>query len=116
MRLILGSGLQRVVYIDPYPKSLVPELYGAHLGVTSSESDPRVQMEPFLGVAPRLVSRVFGQVKMRKRAQDGAFDPWVGKDAPYVGAPDRFIDAGVLREAVIAGMLQDTYLPLLDAV
>lgn len=115
MRLILGSGIRRLVYVDPYPKSLVPELYGEHLGETCSSEDPRVKVEPFIGVAPRLVARVFGQVGMRKRSADGSFDPWAGKHAPYVGEPDRFIDPVVLREAVIAKMLRDTYLPLLDA-
>ena len=117
MRLILGSGVRRVVYIDPYPKSLVPELYGAHLGVSCSDRDPRVVMEPFLGVAPRLVSRVFGQVARRKRSQrgDGDFLEWVGKDAAYVGEPDRFVDPVVLREAAVADMLEKTYLPRLDA-
>ena len=30
-RLIIGSGIERIVYIDPYPKSLVPRMYGAEV-------------------------------------------------------------------------------------
>ena len=117
MRLILGSGVRRVVYIDPYPKSLVPELYELHLGAGASNNDPRVVMEPFLGVAPRLVSRVFGQVERRKRSKrgDGNFVEWIGKDAAYVGEPDRFVDPVVLREAAVADMLETTFIPRLDA-
>ena len=65
---IVASGITRVVYIEPYPKSLAVELHGDAIVV----DDPacaagRVSFEPFVGVAPRLFERVFA---MDKRKDD----------------------------------------------
>ena len=53
-RHIVSSGIRRVVYIEPYAKSLVKTLYDDSIAVDEwCESEPRVQFEPFIGVAPR---------------------------------------------------------------
>lgn len=76
MRLIIGAGIRRVVYIDPYPKSLAAELFEELLG--SNPSDAHVQVEPFTGIAPRLFSRVF---ELSNRAKDlrGEYQDWTDK-------------------------------------
>ncbi|HTW59778.1 MAG TPA: deaminase [Terriglobales bacterium] len=58
---IVAAGLQRVVYIEPYPKSLAPELYLDSIAV--DQRKPKnlngagavgyVSFESFVGVAPR---------------------------------------------------------------
>lgn len=53
-RHVIAAGLTRVVYIEPYPKSLAKELYPKSVRV---EDDDRalpgaVAFEPFMGVAP----------------------------------------------------------------
>lgn len=106
MRLIIGAGVRRVVFIDPYPKSLVNELFGPLLGTSKDhDQDPRIVLEPFLGVAPRLIGRVFAQADARKRELRGDFKHWDGKDAAYVGEVDRYTDSVLARELGIAGIL-----------
>jgi deoxycytidylate deaminase len=58
---IVASGIQRVVYVEPYPKSLAPELYLDSIGI--DQRKPKnlsgagalgyVSFESFVGVAPR---------------------------------------------------------------
>jgi cytidine deaminase len=54
-RLIVTAGIQRVVYIEPYPKSRALELHRdaifAYDDVTAPHPDA-VRFEPFLGIAP----------------------------------------------------------------
>lgn len=76
-RLIIGAGIRRVVFVDPYPKSQVQMLF-QHL-VTDDPSDKsgsRVHVVPFEGVAPDLFPDVF-QMSGRKRDEQGRFEEWV---------------------------------------
>jgi len=54
-RHIIASGLLRVVYIEPYPKSLAKRLYEKEISVDGDlESLPgAVKFEPFVGIAPK---------------------------------------------------------------
>lgn len=87
-RHIVAAGIMRVVYIDPYPKSLVKELHSDSIAVdpegkagddTESEegADRRlVTFEPFVGVGPRRYMELF-EMPVRQEA-DGTvreFDP-----------------------------------------
>ncbi len=76
MRLIIGAGIVRIVYVDPYPKSLAAELYDEMLG--DRPSDHHVHVVPFVGVAPRLFPRVF---ELSNRAKDirGSYSEWTDK-------------------------------------
>lgn len=61
-RLIIASGIQRVVYQEPYPKSKANRLFRyevAEPALTESAIEGnRVKIEPFVGIAPRSVSRL----------------------------------------------------------
>lgn len=76
MRLIIGAGISKVVYIDPYPKSMAEELYDEMLGVTPSRD--HVEVVPYTGVAPRLFPRVF---ELNNRGKDlrGVYRDWTDK-------------------------------------
>lgn len=55
---IVGAGVRRVVYIEPYPKSLAPSLHEDSISV--DEEDPnKCCFEPFVGVAPRRYADLF---------------------------------------------------------
>lgn len=112
MRLIIGAGLARVVYIDPYPKSLVPELFGGHLSV-SGLGGSGLHLDRFVGVAPRIVPLMFSQVAVRKRDVRGTYETWSGKSAAYAGTEDRYADTTVLQESRAGEVLGD-YLALLE--
>lgn len=59
-RHIVASGLQRVVYIEPYPKSLASIL---HLDAIATDAAPategQVEFAPFVGIAPRRYMELF---------------------------------------------------------
>ncbi|MFC1530663.1 anti-phage dCTP deaminase [Gemmatimonadota bacterium] len=57
---IVGSGLKRVVYVEPYSKSLANRLHGDAIAFSIDELRPgRMPFEPFRGVAPRRFSVLF---------------------------------------------------------
>lgn len=69
-RHIIASGISRVVYIEPYPKSMTEELYGEMVSVDAEpvgadgQADSTtlahfVAFEPFEGVAPSLYRELF---------------------------------------------------------
>ena len=59
-RHIISSGIARVVYIEPYPKSQTLNLYESEIGIDIECQDSnKVHFVPFMGVAPALYQRVF---------------------------------------------------------
>ncbi len=50
---IIDAGLKRVVYIEPYPKSLAGELHEDSLSIDEFAGAGKIACEPFLGIAPR---------------------------------------------------------------
>jgi hypothetical protein len=74
---IVAAGIQRVVYIEPYPKSLAPELYLDSIAV--DQRKPKnlsgagavgyVSFESFVGVAPRQYMDCF--VMGERKTQEG---------------------------------------------
>lgn len=74
---IVASGISRVVYIEPYRKSLVQELYPDSVVVDPIEScGDKVHFEPFVGVAPRRYSDFFGLSSTKRKAKDGSWLQW----------------------------------------
>ncbi len=94
MRLIISSGISRVVYVDPYPKSLALEMHADALA-GGHEMEGRVAIEPFRGAAESIYPRVFASVN-RARSPRGEFMPWDGTISrmrlasvdPLLGADD----------------------------
>ena len=57
-KLIITAGIRRVVYIEPYPKSLAIELHSdsiflGHNPPQKKNSATQVKFEPFVGIGPR---------------------------------------------------------------
>lgn len=86
-RHIVAAGIERVVYIEPYDKSLAQELHrdaitfesmperDSDLGTAEpTTADQRVRFEHFEGLAPRLFPVVF-RSSGRKDVRSGAFIP-----------------------------------------
>ena len=71
-RHIIASGIKRVVYIEPYPKSQAKELYGRAIRVDCDQDhdENAVEFEPFVGVAPRQFLRMF-KMPERKNKRTG---------------------------------------------
>lgn len=50
---MVGAGLARVVFVEPYPKSKAVDLHSDALTLEESEKGRKVLLEPFVGVGPR---------------------------------------------------------------
>jgi deoxycytidylate deaminase len=50
---IVGAGLSRVAFVEPYPKSKAFDLHDDALTFDYSERDRKVLLQPFVGVGPR---------------------------------------------------------------
>lgn len=100
-RHIIASGIGRVVYLEPYPKSRALELHGDAIccpalrpeglpllsgeAVTSVDSREKVQFEPLVGISPRRYSDFFS-LKTRegkaieRKAPDGTLIGRIGAE------------------------------------
>jgi deoxycytidylate deaminase len=73
-RLIIGSGIKRVIFIEPYLKSRVAELYETEVRFTSladSRAKPlrgKVDFVPYVGVSPKRFHELFSWV--HRKAED----------------------------------------------
>lgn len=87
---IISSGLKKVVYIEPYPKSYVSELYKDDVRLTRDEEpeDDVVYFEPFIGISPYRYRDFFERGK-RKDGLTGKKSEWVsGKPMPLLEVYD----------------------------
>lgn len=72
-RHIVAAGIRRVVFIEPYPKSRVSDLYDDSICVDGSDN-AKVTFQAFIGIAPRLYMSVFSMPE--RKAQDGGWLDW----------------------------------------
>jgi len=90
-RHIIGAGIKRVVYIEPYPKSRAGKLHGEAiaLGEAAEPEGHKIPFVPFVGVGPRryldLFSMELGSGSHRVRKIDGQL--LVDFDRSKVGGP-----------------------------
>jgi deoxycytidylate deaminase len=70
---ILAAGIARVVYIEPYPKSLAKRLHANEIEV-EGDSASRLVFKPFLGIAPARYRDIFQ--KGRRKDADGRARRW----------------------------------------
>jgi len=75
-RHIVAAGIRRVIYLEPYPKSLAFELHGDAILEVGPDVDPagRVAFEAFIGVALPLFERLFARGK--RKTADGDIEAW----------------------------------------
>jgi deoxycytidylate deaminase len=77
-RLIIAAGIRRVVYVDPYPKSQVQEMFRDEVSEGPCTEQGTVVFEPFEGVAPRLFQQVFQMPPRPRNKITGRYDTWDG--------------------------------------
>src|SRR5207249_3779491 len=57
---IVGAGIKKVFYIEPYPKSMAEELHSDSIGFAQDgEVAGKVEFAPFVGIAPRRYATFF---------------------------------------------------------
>lgn len=74
-KLIIASGISRVVYVQPYVKSLSGELYKDSIVFEGEEHDHRVNFCSLKGVTPLGFKRAFARATKRKN-KDGSAIKW----------------------------------------
>lgn len=68
-RHLIAAGIARVVYIEPYPKSLVRELYSDSIAVDPEGERPGfLAFVPFAGASPRRFAEFFEKHKRKNNA------------------------------------------------
>ncbi len=93
---IVASGITRVVYAEPYPKSLVRELFGDSVQVDPSHANgSKVRFEPFVGVAPRRYGELFELGRRQRKDEDGRVKRW-----------KRRVDLPLAFETLVSGVSQ----------
>ncbi|MCL7942961.1 anti-phage dCTP deaminase [Marinobacter sp. ATCH36] len=111
-RHIISAGIEKVVFIEPYEKSLAKQLHNDAITVGSDEG--KVTFVSFEGVAPRRFDTFFGGQKRRKDS-DGIATRIILSDANPVDA--QFLDTYKTYEekilASVTAKLDDeaTYVP-----
>jgi cytidine deaminase len=103
-RHIVAAGIRRVLYIEPYPKSMAPKLYPDSITADGGvESENVVSFQPFRGVAPRSYAVLF-EARERKDERGDAVR-W--KEASAEPRLQQFHPAHVLVETRIISSLRE---------
>jgi len=74
-KLVISSGIKRVVYIQPYSKSLVDELYSDSVAIDQGIQPNKVAFETLKGVTPNGFRIAFRKTAKRKN-DDGTAISW----------------------------------------
>ena len=79
-RHIVASGIMRVVYVEPYPKSKAKQMHQDSISVDPLIPSPDlVNFEPFEGISPKQYQEIFDSADLRKDSEGRATD-WRMKD------------------------------------
>ncbi|MBR7627942.1 cytidine deaminase [Aeromonas popoffii] len=90
---IIASGINRVVYVEPYPKSRALNFHSESIQLKSElekatdETSELVSFEPFIGIGPRRFLDLFsmslgGGSKLRRKDKNGNTLEWDKSSAP----------------------------------
>jgi hypothetical protein len=103
---IVGAGISRVVYIEPYAKSLADRLHGDAIALSVEEpGEHKVPFVPFSGVAPRAYPKLFSMMmpdggRLKRKIDGGAIN-----EEPLglrtIASPISHID----RESIVADLI-----------
>lgn len=93
---MLAAGIGRVVYIEPYPKSLVGELFEDSVIIDGDVREhTKLRIDPFIGIAPARYGDLFALQKRRRKTRDGRLIAWkAAESAPLL--PD-YLPSGLVR-------------------
>lgn len=74
-RHIIGAGIAKVVFVEPYTKSRAEQLHADSATIARSEDDgEKVRFEPFVGVAPRRYLEMFDAASRERLGHVGRRD------------------------------------------
>jgi deoxycytidylate deaminase len=115
---IIDVGIDCVVYIEPYPRSLAGRLHEDGIALVEEEPDTegKVRFVPFLGIAPRLYDRVFSCVtqeglRLSRKDRHGVFKPnplGLRVKESSLSYLDRETEAALAAQLVLANIPKET--------
>jgi hypothetical protein len=85
---MIAAGIARVVYIEPYPKSLAQEFHQDAIAFDTTAPHDKVWFAPYVGVAPRLYMKLFSMVT--RKDPDGNTVVWE-KGLRLAGSPPTYL-------------------------
>ncbi len=114
---IIAAGVQRVVYVEPYPKSQAEDFYKKMIDVMpvnegrSSEPNGKVRFEPFVGIGPRRFFDLFSiglssGLVVKRKVEGGDKRPWDPLTAA-VRVP-LFPNSYLIRESLASELLSQS--------
>lgn len=89
-RHIIASGIKKIIYIEPYPKSMTKELYKKSVNVDHDDEhdDDAVLFYSFVGISPERYMHFF-KMKSDRKTYNGTVQKWTPKNARPVIFPAR---------------------------
>ena len=95
-RHIVGVGIRRVVFIEPYAKSRAGTLHDDSVAIDHSDPGARLSFQPFVGVAPRRYLQMFDAAARERLGHVGrAGGDGMKEDFDRTQAVPVFVDAGL---------------------
>jgi deoxycytidylate deaminase len=79
---IVGSGISRVVFLEPYPKSYAEDLHNDSITI-EEEAGEKVVFQPFIGISPRRYRDIFEKSK-RKNGKGEAQKWYASEPTPMI--------------------------------
>jgi hypothetical protein len=80
---IVSSGVRKVVFLEPYPKSHAKDMHADSITFSPADQESKVLFEPFIGISPRRYRDIFE--KKKRKNSDGKAQLWAqGKAIPRV--------------------------------
>ena len=74
---IVASGVKRVVYVEPYPKSFTYWLYSDSVWIDGAgEAGKVIKFEPFVGISFRQYFSLFSMAGIERKI-NGTLTPWI---------------------------------------
>ncbi len=81
---IIASGISRVVFVEPYPKSKAELLYGYVLG-EGDNREKQVAFQPFVGIAPNRFRDIFEKGERMNKDTLEVYEYYQNQCSPRVG-------------------------------
>lgn len=112
---IVAAGISRVVFVEPYPRSLASELHSDSIFLVNeddiSDANGKVKFEPFVGIGPRhfidLFSMMLSSGRNLRRKENGNRTEWEREKASLrvPMSPASYIERETLLAAEIDQLL-----------
>jgi cytidine deaminase len=100
---IVAGGINRVVYVEPYPKSLVGDMYPDSIAVDRPDAQGLVRFEPFVGVAPSRYIELF--TAERRKGTRGEIVTWDNREEKLPRVPGASLSYIAQEDAELQSVL-----------